>query len=131
MKKAACKQVEFQLAATPGSEVVVAGTFNNWDTKKNPMKANPDDGLYRTVIAIPPGNHEYKFVVNGKWCVDPNCTESIPNCQGSSNSVIRVQDRRSARLPFEGTQSRPDDHRHSPRARREGATEYAKRDPSP
>ncbi len=91
MKKAACQKVEFQLAAEAGSKVSLAGTFNKWDPEKNPMKDNPDSGHYKTVIALAPGKHEYKFVVNGEWCVDPNCPESIPNCQGSSNSVICVQ----------------------------------------
>jgi len=89
--KAALKKVEFQLAAAHGSKVSVAGTFNNWDPEKNHMKENSVSGHYKTVIAMPPGKHEYKFVVDGEWSMDPNCSESVPNCQGSLNSVICVQ----------------------------------------
>ena len=74
MKKAACKKVEFQLAATPGSKVSVAGTFNNWDPEKNPMKDNPENGLYKTVIAIPPGRHEY----GSSWMANGRTTRPVP-----------------------------------------------------
>lgn len=88
--KAALKKIEFKVTATPGSKVSVAGTFNRWDSGKNPMKDNPSSGHYTTVIAVPPGKHEYKFVINGEWCVDPNCAERVPNGHGSLNSVLCV-----------------------------------------
>ena len=82
------KKVGFQLMAEPGSEVFVTGTFNNWDPKQYPMRDNPNGGLYKTTLVLPPGRHEYKFVVNGKWVMDPNCPETVPNGQGSQNSVL-------------------------------------------
>lgn len=91
MSKLASKKVTFQLTTAPGSKVCVAGTFNSWDPGKNPLKENPRSGHYKTVIAIPLGRHEYKFVVDGEWLVDPNCPESVPNGRGSFNSVICVQ----------------------------------------
>ena len=90
MKKTAGKKIEFQLKAAPGNRVSVVGAFNNWDPAKNPMKDNPDGGHFKTVVALPPGKHEYKFVVGGAWLEDPNCSEGVPNCYGSSNSVISV-----------------------------------------
>ena len=91
MKKAALKKTEFRLAAAPGSKVFVAGTFNNWDPEKNPMKDNPESGHYKTVIAVAPRKHEYKFIVDGEWRVDPNCSDWVTNGHGSLNSVICVQ----------------------------------------
>jgi 1,4-alpha-glucan branching enzyme len=90
MKKAAKRKVEFQLEAEAGSKVAVAGTFNDWDPAKNPMKDNPDSGHYKTVIALAPGTYEYKFVVNGDWCVDPKCPDGVSNECGSRNSVMAV-----------------------------------------
>ena len=84
------KKVEFQVTAEPGSEVFVAGSFNNWDPKKHRMKDNPGSGHCKTTLVLPPGRHEYKFVVNGEWRVDPNCAELVPNEQGSLNSVVMV-----------------------------------------
>ena len=84
------KKVDFEVTAEPGSEVFVAGTFNNWDTKQHRMSDNPGSGHCKITLVLPPGRHEYKFVVNGEWRADPNCAESVLNDQGSLNSVITV-----------------------------------------
>lgn len=89
-KKAAKKKVKFGLRADAGSNVFVAGTFNNWDAKSNKMKRGKN-GVYTTTMLLPPGRYEYKFVVNDVWCVDPECSEWTPNEHGSLNSVLVVQ----------------------------------------
>lgn len=84
------KKVRFELPAKPGSEVFVAGTFNNWSPTANPLKYNPALGHFETFLHVPDGKHEYKFVVNGVWSVDPKCTAKLPNAYGSHNSVLHV-----------------------------------------
>ncbi|MEI6218683.1 MAG: hypothetical protein WCP86_07265 [bacterium] len=82
------KRVKFSIKAQPGSEVYVTGTFNGWNPKKNKL-ANKD-GVFTGTILLPKGRHEYKFVVDGVWCVDPECPEWTPNGMGSLNSVLVV-----------------------------------------
>ena len=84
------RRARFELAAEPGSQVFVAGTFNRWNPTANPLKDNPERVRFKTAFHVPKGTQEYKFVVNGEWRVDPNCPESAPNDQGSVNSVISV-----------------------------------------
>jgi 1,4-alpha-glucan branching enzyme len=84
------KRVRFELLAKAGTQVFVAGTFNNWNPKANPLKDNPDSGLFKVTLTIPPGRHEYKFIVNDVWTVNPNCTDSVPNVYGSMNNVIHA-----------------------------------------
>ena len=84
------KEVSFQFVAEPGSEVFVAGTFNNWDPKQYPLRDNPDSGHYKTKLVLAPGRYEYKFVVNGEWLADPNCPDSAPNDCGSLNSILTL-----------------------------------------
>ncbi len=84
------KQKQFKLAAAPGSQVSVAGTFNNWDPMANPMKDNPDSGMYKTTLRLAPGRYEYKFVVNGEWCIDPKGSAGVSNDFGDMNSVVIV-----------------------------------------
>ncbi|MEO5365866.1 MAG: glycogen-binding domain-containing protein [Magnetococcus sp. WYHC-3] len=84
------KRVVFQVTAEPGSEVFVAGSFNNWNPTQNRMSDNPGSGHCKTTILLPPGRHEYKFVINGEWRMDLNCAESMPNGQGSMNSIVSV-----------------------------------------
>lgn len=94
MKKAVVKpkrkRVTFQIKATPGSEVFVAGSFNDWDPQQHQLRDNPDTGHYKATLTLPPGRHEYKFIVDGDWSVDPNGAATIPNTQGSLNSVVEV-----------------------------------------
>jgi 1,4-alpha-glucan branching enzyme len=82
------KRVRFQIKADEGSEVYVAGTFNGWNPRKKKLKLK--DGSYSTSIMLDPGKHEYKFIVNETWCVDPECPEWAPNGLGSLNSVKSV-----------------------------------------
>ncbi|MBN1671970.1 MAG: isoamylase early set domain-containing protein [Kiritimatiellae bacterium] len=83
------KRVQFQIKADAGSEVYVAGTFNGWNPKKNKLKSGKG-GTYATSLMLPAGRHEYKFIIDGTWCVDPECPEWAPNGLGSLNSVITV-----------------------------------------
>ena len=84
------KKVPFEVSAKPGSQVFVAGTFNNWNPTSNPLKDNPDSGHYKAVLSLPKGTHEYKFIVNGVWAADPKCPDQAPDGCGSLNSVLHV-----------------------------------------
>jgi 1,4-alpha-glucan branching enzyme len=89
-KSAGGKKVNFQVTAEPGSDVFVAGSFNNWNPTQYRMRDNPGSGHCKAALSLPPGRHEYKFVVNGEWRLDLNCAEWEPNDQGSLNSVVHV-----------------------------------------
>lgn len=82
------RKQKFAIKAEHGSEVYVAGSFNSWNPKKN--KLTYRGGLYSTTLMLPKGRHEYKFVIDGVWCVDPECSEWTPNGIGSLNSVLTV-----------------------------------------
>ncbi len=82
------KRTKFQIQAEGGSEVFVAGTFNGWNPREYKMRYK--DGKYSITIALPKGRHEYKFVVDEVWCVDPGCAEWSPNGLGSLNSIVTV-----------------------------------------
>jgi 1,4-alpha-glucan branching enzyme len=84
------ENVQFKLAAQPGSEVSVAGTFNNWNPAANPLVQYPEGGVFKTAMQIPKGTYEYVFVVNGVWAEDPGCAERSPTMFGSMNSVLHV-----------------------------------------
>ncbi len=56
----------------------MAGSFNNWDPKQHQMSDNPGSGHCKITLVLPPGCHEYKFVVNGERRADPNCDALAP-----------------------------------------------------
>ena len=83
------RKIKFQIAAEPESKVYLAGTFNDWDPIAIRMRRN-GNGTFAATLLLPQGRHEYKFVVNGTWQMDPNCPQWTPNSLGSLNSVVEV-----------------------------------------
>ncbi len=82
------KRVSLKISAKPGSEVYVAGSFNDWNPTQKQLKEK--NGAYEGTLFLPRGRYEYKFVVDGNWQVDPECEEWTPNDFGSLNSVLVV-----------------------------------------
>ncbi|MFW5803096.1 MAG: isoamylase early set domain-containing protein [Verrucomicrobiota bacterium] len=74
---------------TEAKKVYVAGDFNNWDPTARKM-AKASDGTYRARMELPPGEHQYKFVVDGSWNCDSQAEETCPNSFGSLNGVLRL-----------------------------------------
>ena len=88
-KKPAAKSVTFTVHADKGKAVYLAGEFNDWNptAKKMTFKA----GVYSATLKLAAGTYQYKFVIDGTWCADPENTNSLPNDQGTFNSVITVK----------------------------------------
>ena len=88
-KKSATKSVTFTVHADKGKAVYVAGEFNKWNptAKKMTFKA----GVYSATLKLAAGTYQYKFVIDGTWCADPENANSVPNDQGTFNSVITVK----------------------------------------
>ena len=88
--------VEFSCRVPDGQAVSVAGTFNNWDPWATPMTKGAN-GDWTVNVELPPGRHEYKYVIDGQWCCDPACDHAYrqtPNCvrnaYGTLNHAIEV-----------------------------------------
>src|SRR5438128_233495 len=60
------KAIEFVLHMPHARSAAVAGSFNNWDLKRTPMRKDPVAG-WKATLALPPGRYEYRFVVDGQW----------------------------------------------------------------
>ena len=84
------KRVRFQINADPNSHVYLSGSFNNWNDKGKKLVDRFKSGEFATTSYLSPGKHEYKFVIDGKWQVDPECQEWVVNQYGTLNSVITV-----------------------------------------
>ena len=88
-RKPAGKVVLFTVHADKGKAVYIAGEFNKWNptAKKMAFKA----GVYSAKLRLAPGDYQYKFVIDGTWCADPENANAVPNDQGTYNSVITVK----------------------------------------
>jgi 1,4-alpha-glucan branching enzyme len=83
------KPVEFILGEPQAHSVAVAGSFNDWDASRTPMRATPE-GHWKATVWLPAGSYEYRFVVDGRWISDPSARESVQNTFGSTNSVLVI-----------------------------------------
>ncbi len=90
LRNANLKRVRFETIAPPGSRVFVAGTFNGWRPHRHRLVAVDGEDRYAAEVPVPPGTHEYKFIVNGVWIVDPGNPHWVVNPFGSLNSVLSV-----------------------------------------
>ena len=90
-KKPVTKEVTFTLHAERGKEVYLAGEFNDWNPTAKKLAYKVRQGIYTITIKLAPGSYQYKYVIDGCWCADPENAESIPNDQGTFNSVITVK----------------------------------------
>ena len=85
------KMVTFTYAGAPGHTVELAGAFNDWNPDKNPMKFNSETNSYSCTLELAPGDHEYKFIVDGEWIIDDSNPNFASNDFGTLNSIISVQ----------------------------------------
>jgi len=84
------REVVFRIDAPQAARVGVAGTFNGWDPGRGAMSKDRISGVWTLTIELPPGSHQYRFVVDGEWIEDPanQAREEAPG--GFLNSVVLV-----------------------------------------
>ncbi len=83
----------YRPSGTP-QQVMLAGSFNDWNVGKTPMTDANGDGTYTTTLLLPAGEYQYKFVADGNWITDREHADSFTDDGfGGENSVIRVDDR--------------------------------------
>jgi len=80
-----------ELLQPQAKAVYVAGSFNQWKPDQMPLVPK-GNGRWVGDLAVPPGKHEYLFVVDGQWLPDPNARESVQNPFGGKNSVLTVSE---------------------------------------
>lgn len=88
-KKATKKAVTFSVHAEKGKAVYLAGDFNAWNPTATKMAFKA--GVYSAAVKLAAGTYQYKFVIDGIWCADPENVNSVANDQGTFNSVITVK----------------------------------------
>jgi 1,4-alpha-glucan branching enzyme len=83
------RRITFSIEAANAGKVYLAGEFNDWNPAKSPMKKSAD-GKWKKQISLPPGEFEYKFLVDDQWIEDPQNDDARPNCFGTWNSLIHI-----------------------------------------
>ncbi|KAL6574880.1 hypothetical protein OROMI_012165 [Orobanche minor] len=91
------KEVEIEYSGD-GATVELAGSFNGWghkitmDLQPSSSVTDPNGSrtsrLWQAVLWLYPGVYEIKFIIDGRWTIDP-LRESI-SWNGFENNIIRV-----------------------------------------
>lgn len=82
--------LQFVFVAPRASSVTLVGDFNDWDPARTPMQA-AREGIWATVVALPPGRYRYAFLVNGvEWRADPGAPAALDDEFGTPSSVVTV-----------------------------------------
>jgi len=68
--------------------VFLAGDFTNWlPVRMRKAKA----GAFAVTVPLSEGTHEYKFIVDGRWMIDPDNASSAANPYGTANSLVQME----------------------------------------
>jgi len=83
------KKIDFLLQAPHADKVFLAGDFNQWNSKKHPMKKGKA-GVWEKTLMLAPGIYEYKYMVDGCWQEDIINQQNCLNPFGTYNQRLTV-----------------------------------------
>jgi 1,4-alpha-glucan branching enzyme len=80
---------KFAFRAPAATSVQLVGDFTHWKNRAISMRKDAS-GVWTTSVDLAPGTYHYRFLVDGEWRDDPECTLRVPNPYGSQNAVCKV-----------------------------------------
>jgi len=83
------KRQTFSITAPAAGKVLLVGDFTNWQQRPITMKKG-SEGVWTASVGLPPGKHNYLFIVDGEWRDDPDCALRVPNPFGGFDMVRQV-----------------------------------------
>jgi 1,4-alpha-glucan branching enzyme len=81
-------QCTFKFRKDSAKTVFLAGDFNDWNEESHPMEKMGD--IWKLSLKLPPGEHRFKYLVDGFWHNDLQAHKYVPNVWGSEDSVVVV-----------------------------------------
>jgi len=79
----------FSFRAPEAVSVQLVGDFTHWQEKPISLRKE-NGGVWHTSVELPPGTHRYRFLVDGQWRDDPDCTLRVPNPFGGQDMARKV-----------------------------------------
>ncbi|KAL3313581.1 Protein kinase, AMP-activated, beta [Cichlidogyrus casuarinus] len=72
-----------------GKDVYISGTFNQWKAKIPMVKSQKN---FYTIIDLPLGEHQYKFIVDSHWKVDTKQKVTQVSMGKQQSNIIQVRE---------------------------------------
>jgi len=86
--------VRFVLERPGARRVSVAGSFNAWSDASHPLTREPGSGLWTAVVVLPPGEHQFMYVLDDvEWISPPLAQDYVDDGFGARNGVVVVRPR--------------------------------------
>jgi 1,4-alpha-glucan branching enzyme len=79
----------FHFSAPGATSVLLVGDFTHWQERPVSMRKR-NGGVWAATVDLSPGEHHYRFIVDGEWRDDPECTVRVSNPYGSEDMVTQV-----------------------------------------
>lgn len=86
------RRVPFAVTAPRAARVAVTGDFTQWSQEGIALR-KASNGQWGAVLSLPPGEYQYRLLIDGEWCDDPMAKKQAPNAFGGSNGILEVRDR--------------------------------------
>ncbi len=82
-------KVAFELHAPSARSVELVGSFTEWRPGVLRLEGPDATGHWTATVTLPPGRHEYQFLVDGReWVPDPLAEVRRPDGFGRVNAVL-------------------------------------------
>ena len=83
--------VQFMLVAPEAEQVMLVGSFNDWDPTATPLVRDASGDFWVAELRLSRGRHLYAFVVDGNdWVLDESAPVAPADEFGTPNSVLLV-----------------------------------------
>jgi len=69
-------------------KIILTGSFNNWDA--NSIIMEKSGGVWQKQMYLHDGTQAYRFLVDGKWIIDPANPNKIQGDDGLMNSILNL-----------------------------------------
>ena len=89
-KKLPKQKVTFSILAPEAQSVKLLGDFSDWEQRPVDLR-KLRSGQWKATLSLTEGRHEYRYLVDGQWRDDPNCSTRVPNAFGGENCVCVVR----------------------------------------
>ena len=83
------KKQTFSITAPIARSVQLVGDFTHWTEQPIALRKE-GNGVWQVTVELKPGEHHYRFLVDGQWHDDPACALRAPNPYGEQNAVRKV-----------------------------------------
>jgi 1,4-alpha-glucan branching enzyme len=84
--------VRFVFFHSSARSVALVGSFNQWSTTSHALARSGGRGSWSIVTPLPPGEHTFMFVVDGRqWVSPPAAEDYVDDGFGARNGVVVVR----------------------------------------